>query len=293
MFHYRNENFMFVFVDVYSCGDYRSFRGASMKNDRTARIRQILFRDGKVSCQYLVDLFHVTPATIRRDLSELEKEGQIRRTHGGAELLRRKDQEAKEINVIPPWPARSESCIEEKKAIAREIVSIIPDNSTVFIDNGTTVYEVAKLIVKNSNLTVISNSLRASELLGMFPNIQLYFLGGKIAHSMLASSGIMTRDCLSYFTRIDYCVISADAFSVENGLREHFMETAILKKAIIDKSSVVIAALDHSKFGKTASAPICNCNVQDIDILVTDSGVSEENIRALRKMNIELRIAAV
>ena len=261
-----------------------------MKSDRTAQIRQILFRDGTVNCNDLVKMFGVTPATIRRDLSDLEKEGQVKRTHGGAELLSRRDQEAKEINVVPPWPARSVSCNKEKRAIAREIASIIPDNSTVFIDNGTTVYEVAKLLVNHNNLTVISNSLRASEYLGMYPNIQLYFLGGKIAHSMLASSGIMSRDCLSYFTSIDYCVVSADAFSVENGLREHFMETAILKKAIIDKSSVVIAALDHSKFGKTASAPICNCSVQDIDILVTDSEVAEEDIRALRKKNIDVRI---
>ena len=150
-----------------------------MKNDRTAQIRQILFRDGKVSCNDLVKMFGVTPATIRRDLSELEEEGQIKRTHGGAELLRRRDQEAKEINVVPPWSARSVSCIGEKKAIAREIASIIPDNSTVFIDNGTTVFEVAKLLVNHNNLTVISNSLRASEYLGMYPNIQLYFLGGK------------------------------------------------------------------------------------------------------------------
>ena len=71
-----------------------------MKNDRTAQIRQILFRDGKVSCNDLVKMFGVTPATIRRDLSELEEEGQIKRTHGGAELLRRRDQEAKEINVV-------------------------------------------------------------------------------------------------------------------------------------------------------------------------------------------------
>ena len=264
-----------------------------MKNDRTAQIRQILFRDGKVSCNDLVKMFGVTPATIRRDLSELEEEGQIKRTHGGAELLRRRDQEAKEINVVPPWSARSVSCIGEKKAIAREIASIIPDNSTVFIDNGTTVFEVVKLLVNHNNLTVISNSLRASEYLGMYPNIQLYFLGGKIAYSMLASSGIMSRDCLSYFTSIDYCVVSADAFSVENGLREHFMETAILKKTVIEKSSVVIAALDHSKFGKTASAPICNCSVQDIDILVTDSEVAEEDIRALRKKNIDVRIVEV
>ena len=86
-------------------------------------------------------------------------------------------------------------------------------------------------------------------------------------------------------------MVSADAFSVENGLREHFMETAILKKTVIEKSSVVIAALDHSKFGKTASAPICNCSVQDI--LVTDSEVAEEDIRALRKKNIDVRIVEV
>ncbi|MBO4410125.1 MAG: DeoR/GlpR transcriptional regulator [Spirochaetales bacterium] len=262
-----------------------------MKNDRTAQIRQILFRDGKVSCSELVKMFDVTPATIRRDLSELEKEGQIRRTHGGAELLRRKEQEAREISVVPPWPARTYSCRKEKEAIARRISSLIPDNSTIFIDNGTTVFEVVKQITGHNNLTVISNSLRASEYLGMYPNIQVYFLGGKIAHSMLASSGIMASDCLSYFTSIDYCIVSADAFSIENGLREHFMETAILKKAIIDKSSVVIAALDHSKFGKTASAPICNCNVQDIDILVTDSAVPENILSSLREKRINVVVA--
>ena len=133
-----------------------------MKNDRTAQIRQILFRDGKVNCNDLAALFNVTNATIRRDLTELDMEGQIRRTHGGAELISRLDQEAKEINVVPPWPTRTNSCRTEKEAIAREISSLIPDNSTIFIDNGTTVFEVAKQLTNHNNLTVISNSLRAS-----------------------------------------------------------------------------------------------------------------------------------
>lgn len=284
---------MFVLVDPEISVLYSTVKETGMKNDRTAQIKQILFRDGKVNCNDLAALLNVTNATIRRDLTELEMEGQIRRTHGGAELISRLDQEAKEINIVPPWPTRTDSCRNEKEAIARRISSLIPDNSTIFLDNGTTVFEVAKQLTNHNNLTVISNSLRASEYLGMYPNIQLYFLGGKIAHSMLASSGIMASDCLTYFTSIDYCIVSADAFSIENGLREHFMETAILKKAIIDKSSVVIAALDHSKFGKTASAPICNCNVQDIDVLVTDPAVPESILSALRDKKINVIVVEV
>ena len=280
---------LFLF-DLGLCAWYVS-TGDIMKEDRIALIRQMLFRGGKVSCSELTRMFDVTTATIRRDLDRLEAEGQIRRTHGGAELIRRQDQEAREIMVVPPWSSRIASCYEEKKAIAREVAVLIPDNSTVFIDSGTTIYEVAKLIAGRSNLTVISNSLRASEYLGMFPNIQLYFLGGKIAYSMLASAGIMARDCLSYFTVIDYCIISADAFSVENGMREHFMETAILKKAIIEKSNMVIAALDHTKFIKNASAPICNCSVDSIHTLVTDSGTDRENLEQLRRAGINVIVA--
>lgn len=248
-------------------------------------------QDGKVNCNDLCDRFGISPATIRRDLNKLEEEGLIRRTYGGAELIRGRSQEAMEINTIPAWSVRQDTCAEEKKAIAREVVKMIPDNSTVFIDSGTTVFEIAKLLTNKSNLTVVSNSMRASAYLGMFPNIQLYFLGGKIAHSMLASSGIMASACLAYFTRIDYCIVSSDAFSVEDGMREHFMETAILKKALIEKSNVVIAALDHSKFGKTASAPICNCSVSDINVLVTDSDISSSDYLKLKEKNINVVIA--
>ena len=245
-------------------------------------------QDKHVNNNELAEMFGVSLATIRRDLDQLEAEGTIRRIYGGAEIIDNVNQQ-KPVEDVPLWSYRQDTSPAEKKAIARKVVEHIPDACTVFIDSGTTAYEVAKLLVQRKDLTILTNSLRTAVMLGTYPDLQAYCIGGIIKYDMLATAGILASEALAFFPSIDVCILSADGFIPSWGIRECSMETAMLKKTVVDRSKIVIAALDHAKFYASASAPICQTN--QLNVIVTDPAAPPEAISYLRKNGIEVVIA--
>lgn len=249
-----------------------------MKRDRISEIRQIILREKKVNCENLQKQFNVSIATIRRDLNLLEEEGTIRRTYGGAELV------AKDVldnieGILPAWHDRKAINLEEKQAIARKVDKMIPEACTIYLDSGTGVYEIARLLFKRKNLTIITNSLRNAALLGMNKNLQVYFIGGNITYDMLITTGMLAREGLNFFPTIDISVLSADGFMKSGGIRDWSMESALLKKAVVDRSKTTYVAMDHSKFEVVATNPICR--VSEIDCIITDSKIRHDILEKL------------
>ena len=259
-----------------------------MKQERIMLLRQVLMQEKKVDCMDLCSRFDVSMATIRRDLEQLEKEGTIRRFYGGAELIESRS-EPHLTEIVPEWNIREVSNVPEKCAIAREISRLIPDGSTVFLDGGTTVYELVKLLAGRSRLTVVTCSLRNASLLGMYPNIETYCLGGNIKTNMLIATGLLSTECLSFFPSIDYYVLSADGVTPYGGVREWSTEVAMLKKSIISRSKTIIAAIDHSKFGLSASSSLCQ--LKDIDYLVTGRELEQSTLAQLQERGVNVILA--
>lgn len=259
-----------------------------MKRDRITEIKHILMQNKRVDNNDLAAIFGVSLATIRRDLDQLESDGSIRRIYGGAEIIDTINQPKSSENV-PLWEYREGISSAEKRAIAKEVAAKIPNSCTLFIDSGTSAYEVAKLLVGRKDLTILTNSLRAAVLLGTHPDMHAYCIGGLIKYDMLATAGFLASQDLSFFPNIDVSVISADAFEPSWGLRERSMETAMLKKTVVEHSRTVIATLDNTKFGAQATAPICR--TKQITTIVTDPAVSDEEINYLRKLGVEVIIA--
>lgn len=259
-----------------------------MKQDRLTQIKHLLMQNKRVNNNELADMFAVSLATIRRDLDRLEEEGTIRRIYGGAELIDGTSQK-RALEEVPLWTSRADSSQSEKRAIARKVAEKIPEACTVFIDNGTTVYEVAKLLVHRKDLTILTNSLRTAVLLGSYPDLQAYCIGGIIKYDMLGTAGIIASEALNFFPSIDVCILSSDGFMPSWGLRECSMETAMLKKAIVDRSKIVIAALDHTKFHANASAPVCQ--TKQLSSIVTDPAAPAEDLQLLRESGVEVIIA--
>lgn len=259
-----------------------------MKRDRITEIKHILMQNKQVDNNELAAMFGVSLATIRRDLDQLEAGGSIRRVYGGAEIIDTIN--SKEMpEIVPLWEYRQGVSSEEKRAIAKKTVEHIPNSCTVFIDSGTSAFEVAKLLLGRKDLTILTNSLRAAVLLGTHPDMHAYCIGGLIKYDMLSTAGFLASQDLSFFPSIDVSVISADAFEPSWGLRERSMETAILKKIVVEQSKNVIATLDNTKFGAKASAPICR--TKEITTIVTDSASPASEIEYLRKIGVEVVIA--
>ncbi len=259
-----------------------------MKQDRLTQIKHLLMRDQQVINTELCEIFGVSIATIRRDLDQLEAEGIITRIYGGARLAISPSAPQAEAQ-IPSWSSRIASNVQEKRAIAQKIADLIPHNCTLYIDSGTTLYEIALLLTHRTDITIITNSLHTAVMLGAYPNLQVYCIGGNVKHDMAATVGVIASGTLSLFPNIDLCILSADSFDVNLGPREFLTETAILKKAIMSRSMKTIAALDHTKF--FVSAPSSICRTQDLDIIVTDSNTPPAAVEQLRQMGVQVIVA--
>ena len=256
-----------------------------MKNDRQNRLRQLLLQEKKVSGTDLARRLGVSPATVRRDLTALAKEGLIKRRYGTAELLF-----PREAN-IPAWEGRSITCFAEKRQLAQRTVELIPDHCTVFLDGGTTVYEVARYLTERKDLTVVTCALRVAGLLGMQPDLQVYCIGGKVKPDMLATSGMMATEGLAVLPQFDIAVFSTDAFSAERGLVEYSMEVAMLKRHILKKTDRLFAVADHRKFRAEACAS--TCGFEQVDTLITDAVIPEDDHRILEEKGVTVETVMI
>jgi DeoR/GlpR family transcriptional regulator of sugar metabolism len=259
-----------------------------VKQDRITQIKRYLLLNNRVDNNDLCRQFGVSVATIRRDLDKLESEGIIRRIYGGAEIVGGMEPIGDALD-IPEWKIRESSNTIGKINIARCIDRLVPDHCTIYLDNGTTLYELAKLFASRKKLTIITNSLRTGALLADNKDLEIYCVGGRIMSGTLATSGIMASEGFSFFSHIDIAVFSADGFIPTRGILELSMEAAILKKNIVKHVDKVIAAIDHTKFGTPANAT--TCTVQQLTTLVTDKAVPPETAAYLQNANVRLIVA--
>lgn len=255
-----------------------------MKNRRIQDIKRLLLDKKQVMNVELCEIFGVSIETIRRDLNILESEGFIRKVYGGARLA----ESSADSIPIENWDDRLHTNEAFKRSIAAKAASLIPDDCTVFLDNGTSVFEALPYFKEKKNLTILTNSLRVAMELGMYDTLTVYCVGGVINPDMLVSTGFFASELLSYFCHIDYAIISCDGFSPEGGTAECSIELSMLKKNILKKVSHIIAAVDHDKFGVSGSC-LC-CPTGDIDVLVTDTYTSGEHIDALRKKGLQVYV---
>lgn len=260
-----------------------------MKYDRLSELRRYIIREKQITSETVCTKFGVSPATARRDFTTLEKEGLIRRTHGGAELVSY-DREEYLQEIIPRWKKRHNVHETEKRSIAAVAASLIPDGSTVFLDSGTTVYEIARQLLRRERLTVITSSLRNAALLSTSGNIDTYLIGGIVKADNLYTTGILAAQCMSFFPSIDICVISADGFKRGTGPAEWSNEAAGIKKIAVSNAATVITVLDHHKFEVNAPSPICS--LQSIDVFITDDKTEESYLEEFRRKKVRVIIAS-
>ncbi len=256
-----------------------------MKATRLQDVKRLFLKKKKVSNAELCKTFGISIETVRRDLNLLEKEGFLRKVYGGACLVEQRDLPVS----VESWESRIDKNEFDKRNIAGTAAAMIPDGSTVFLDSGTSIYEVVPFLKKKSNLTILTNSLRVASELGMCDHITVYCVGGLIKTDTLTSTGFFASEVLSYFYHIDYALISCDGFIPDRGTTEYSIELSMLKKNVLDKADRIIAMVDHTKFGISGSC-LC-CPVERIDVLITDEFAPQAAMNLLRERNTQVTIA--
>lgn len=253
-----------------------------MKYDRHQQMKQLFLKQKNVTNKELCETFSISIETVRRDLSLLEKEGVIKRVYGGAILA--SDNIMPES--MPPWATRSSRFQPIKRAIAREVIKWIPDNSTIALDSGTTVLEVAKLLHEREKLTILTNCMHTALELSAGSNHMVYFIGGAIKRDEMITTGFLAADFLEYFSHIDIAVLSGDGFSVSEGMSDYSVEMGTIKSSIIEKSDKVYACIDSSKFSVNAFYKVCS--IDKLDMIITDNRIPEDALSALRSANVQV-----
>ncbi|APT84916.1 D-beta-D-heptose 1-phosphate adenosyltransferase [Corynebacterium aquilae DSM 44791] len=240
---------------------------------------------GHGSVAHLAERYQVTPETIRRDLSYLEKQGLVSRVHGGAV-----SHTANAEQETSYWH-NEHSHSDEKLAIAQAAVTLLPaDNASILIDAGTTTAAFAEALLAAHNSqrwTVVTNSLPAGATLASGGMSGVNLIGGTIKAYTQAVVGEQASEAISNL-RADYCFIGTNGISSGHGLSTPDPAEASVKRAMVRNSNTCVLLCDSSKFDEDYLVTFAQ--LDDIDVIVTDAGLSEEHIQLLQAHNIKVLI---
>lgn len=248
--------------------------------ERWQTILQLLNARGKLTIADLSTRFSVSEMTIRRDLAQLESDGLLRRTHGGAVRTQSGSFE-------PSFALRSRLNLGAKRAIAAVIAKEISDGQTLVLDGGSTGTVIAEALV-GRNLTVCALNMRVAHILASSIETTVMVPGGRIRHGEQSFVGPAAERTL-FDHRFDTYVMTASAIDVTAGLTEWNVDDAAVKRASLASSARCIVACDSSKFGQTAFARVTA--LDQVDLIVTDSELTTQQRQAVQVDGALLRLA--
>ncbi|HWS58210.1 MAG TPA: DeoR/GlpR family DNA-binding transcription regulator [Actinotalea sp.] len=229
----------------------------------TERQQQILARarhDGRVEVKDLADTLDVTPETVRRDLTALERRGLLRRMHGGAIPVER-------LGMEPAVAEREGVMTAQKERIARAALDELPDGGAVLLDAGTTTVRLAEMLPTDLELTVVTHSLPIAMLLAGRPAITLHLLGGTVRGRTLAAVGPWAERAMQD-VYADVAFLGTNGLTVEHGLTTPDLVEAGVKRALVASARRVVVLADHTKIGRSDFAVVAP--LAAVDTLITD-----------------------
>jgi len=244
---------------------------------RQEEILAIAKEQGKVLVEDLAAHFQVTPQTIRKDLNDLCDDKVLNRVHGGAVFP--------SGNENVKYEARRSMAAVEKQAIGKAAAEIIPDNSSLFINIGTTTEAVGDALVDHRELMVITNNINVANRLRVFPSIEVIIAGGVVRGSDGGVVGEAAVDFIRQF-KVDYAVIGVSAIDADGALLDFDFREVKVAQAIIANARHVILVSDASKFERTA--PVRMGHVSQVHTFITDRCPSPEIRKICAESDVRL-----
>lgn len=225
-------------------------------------IRQINQRN-TITVQELVDTLHHSESTIRRDLSQLEADGELVRVHGGA---KRKVA----ISTEDTMEEKTVKNVQDKQLIAKAAADIVQDHEVIYLDAGTTTFEMIPYL-KDKEITVVTNGVPHASLLTDL-KIETILLGGKIKQNTKAIIGTLAQEQMGNY-RFSRAFLGMNSIDKEIGYTTPDLEEAIMKKVAIAQTTEAYVLTDPSKFGTISFVKVSD--IEDCTIITTR--LSEEN----------------
>jgi DeoR family fructose operon transcriptional repressor len=248
--------------------------------ERQKKILELLTIKIVLKLPELAEQLNISMDTLRRDISLLGKQGKIKKIYGGIKLVESEFAES-------PMDERMVSRLEEKKMIAQKCSEYINDGDCIYLDSGSTTYQIAKYIKNKKNLTVITNSIPVVNEL-MNSGVDLIIIGGKVR---LNEQSVIAYDYLFNFSELNIlkAFICASGITIEKGISDYNMEEALTRKKIIELSKEVYVAADHTKFGKDVTIVIAS--IDKIDYIITDRNLNKDYLNTFKIKRTNLIIS--
>lgn len=222
--------------------------------------------------------FGVHEATIRRDLAEIEREGMLKRTHGGVM--------AEEwTNDEPSFNERSTLHMEEKMRIGQMAASLVQDGDHIIIDSGTTTQYIAKNLHHRSDITVVTNDMNIAAELRDAPRIKVIVTGGELYPSSYMLNGMFTDHVLRSLHVIK-AFIGTPALHPEFGLMHPEAQLVPAKQGMIRAAREIIVVTDHSKIGRQSLHSVAPNSM--IHGLVTGKEADPDAIKVFRDSGMKV-----
>jgi DeoR family fructose operon transcriptional repressor len=232
---------------------------------------------GRIDAADVAAQLRVTKETVRKDLIGLERQGLLRRVHGGAIPV-------EELSFEPAVSTRTYYS-EEKTRIATAALAHLPARGSVLIDAGSTNARFAELFPADRELTVYTNTLSTALTLVNRPRLTVITLGGRIRPLTLAGVDDWAARALNEIN-VDVAFLGTNAISVERGLTTPDQAEAAIKRLMLASARRRILLADHSKIGAVS---LCkHADLSDIDLLITDTGLPQAELRALQAAGLEV-----
>ncbi|WZL74471.1 DeoR/GlpR family DNA-binding transcription regulator [Clostridiaceae bacterium 35-E11] len=246
---------------------------------RRKKILELLEREGIVNLQQLTDAFDVSIYTIRRDLTALEKKGLLKKTHGGAIRIEKS-------KWIPSMEEEKNIALSEKKIIALKAAQLIDNGDTIML-LGSMISILMIPILKDKNITVVTNSLDVAKDFSAISTIETILIGGQVKNykgNILGSRAIY--DVKNY--HFDKAFIPCAGIQAHAGVSTSTIDSSDFLKTVIACSRQNIVVADYRKIGRVTFAKVCS--LDKIDMLITDQKANADELKRMEKLGIHVEI---
>lgn len=237
--------------------------------ERQSKIIEILQKRGSVLVDELAQEFNVSSMTIRRDLVKLQEKRKIERCHGGAVVRQ-------EVT----YADKRTSHKREKEKLAEVCCGLVSEGDNVFLDAGTTTYEIAQLIKDRKGILIVTNDL---EIAGILKNseVELFVCGGSVQKSTGSMFGHYATQMLADF-KFDIGFFGAASVNDDFEVMTPTIEKMWLKRQTPKQCRKAYLVVDESKFGKQAMAKINHLG--DYTAVITDKRFGTKDMKRLKEL---------
>ncbi|MCF7668280.1 MAG: DeoR/GlpR family DNA-binding transcription regulator [Verrucomicrobia bacterium] len=233
------------------------------------------------SLEELAEHVNASQSTVRRDLTALEAAGTVRRTHGGARIINPRTDEF-------IFTSRDTRQMSEKSAIGRVCAGLLEPGHTIIMDAGTTVYHVAKHL-EDTRFQIITNSLPVANLFASAALTEIIVSGGVVYPRLGVLVGPLAVEAFGKM-HADIAIMGAGGITSDGITNSHGLLIGI-QRAMIRAASKVVFCMDSSKFNRKSVSFLCN--LDQVDMVITDSKAPAGLVRELRSKGIEVIVAEI